>query len=233
LIESGSRLVLVDTGLGLLDLQNPKRLGLIAPLLNVQVDRSLSAYDHVKKLGYSPSDVTDLVLTHLDLDHAGGIPDFKHATVHVSELELAAAKSRKTFRFRERYRTHHVEGDVKWKTFKTNTGERWRGFEQVQSLEGLPPEILVVPLAGHTPGHCGVAVKKDAGWVLHAGDAYYDERDLAGGKRGPLWSRAFARAVHTDHSQAMRVKASLAELRQASDVKVFCSHDAKELKEFL
>ena len=29
----------------------------------------------------------------------------------------------------------------------------------------------MVPLTGHTPGHCGVAVKSAGEWILHAGDA--------------------------------------------------------------
>src|SRR3546814_2886084 len=53
-------------------------------------------------------------------------------------------------------------------------GERWFGFEAVRDLDGLPPEILLVPLPGHTWGHSGVAVQEDGGgWLLHAGDAYF------------------------------------------------------------
>ncbi|HVL15236.1 MAG TPA: MBL fold metallo-hydrolase, partial [Gemmata sp.] len=32
---------------------------------------------------------------------------------------------------------------------------------------------LLVPLFGHTLGHCGVAARAGDRWLLHAGDAYY------------------------------------------------------------
>jgi glyoxylase-like metal-dependent hydrolase (beta-lactamase superfamily II) len=50
------------------------------------------------------------------------------------------------------------------------TGDRWYGFDAIP-LEGFAPEIWLIPLPGHTVGHCGVALRTEQGWVLHAGDA--------------------------------------------------------------
>ncbi len=48
------------------------------------------------------------------------------------------------------------------------------GFVSVHALEGDGgPEVLLVPLAGHTRGHSGIAVRTDDGWLLHCGDAYF------------------------------------------------------------
>ena len=38
-------------------------------------------------------DAGTIVLTHLDLDHAGGLADFPQATVHVSATELRALQA--------------------------------------------------------------------------------------------------------------------------------------------
>ncbi|WP_274918587.1 hypothetical protein [Streptomyces sp. WZ-12] len=57
-------------------------------------------------------------------------------------------------------------------------GEPWYGFDAVRELDGLPPGILLVPLAGHTRGHAGVAVDTGRGWLLHAGDAYFHPGEL-------------------------------------------------------
>jgi glyoxylase-like metal-dependent hydrolase (beta-lactamase superfamily II) len=54
------------------------------------------------------------------------------------------------------------------------------GFEAVRDLDGLPPEILLVPLAGHTWGHSAVAIDTGDGWLLHAGDAYFFRGESAG-----------------------------------------------------
>ncbi|MEV6135587.1 MBL fold metallo-hydrolase [Nocardia sp. NPDC051990] len=45
---------------------------------------------HVEDLGFAREDVRDIIVTHLDLDHAGGLADFPEATVHVYSAELDA-----------------------------------------------------------------------------------------------------------------------------------------------
>ena len=49
------------------------------------------------------------------------------------------------------------------------TGESWMGFDAIR----LPfkPEMWLVPLFGHTRGHCGIAIQTESGWLFHAGDA--------------------------------------------------------------
>lgn len=49
-------------------------------------------------------------------------------------------------------------------------GDRWYDFDAIE-LTGFLPEIWLVPLTGHTPGHTAVAVKHSEGSVLHGGDA--------------------------------------------------------------
>jgi hypothetical protein len=39
--------------------------------------------------------------------------------------------------------------------------------------EGLIPDVRLIPLHGHTRGHCGVAIQTLKGWLLHCGDATY------------------------------------------------------------
>ena len=87
LIETNDGLALVDTGIGLGDIADPDRLGprwvrQAAPKL----DPAETAVQQVRALGYSPSDVRHVLLTHLDRDHAGGVPDFPHAAIHVLSL---------------------------------------------------------------------------------------------------------------------------------------------------
>src|SRR5258708_25742044 len=75
LIESTSGLILGDTALGTQDVLEPQKnlslaFRLLArPLLNLEE----TAVKQIEKLGFSKSDVRHIVLTHLDLDHAGGL----------------------------------------------------------------------------------------------------------------------------------------------------------------
>ena len=52
-----------------------------------------------------------------------------------------------------------------------NTQLDWFGLPSLPIIEGLEPEIRLVPLPGHTRGHCGVAVATEKGWLLQCGDA--------------------------------------------------------------
>ena len=106
LIETSDGLALVDTGIGLDDIARPERLGRkwvrqTAPRL----DPAETAVQQIKALGYSPDDVRHLLLTHLDRDHAGGVPDFPKAKVHVHRKEHEMAVSQKVAAPKGRYVT--------------------------------------------------------------------------------------------------------------------------------
>src|SRR5579859_5413368 len=100
-----SGLVLVDSGFGEDDVRDPNgRLGaLFTTVLGMRLGRTRTAKAQIEALGFSVSDVRHVVPTHLDLDHAGGLPDFPKAKVHVHAREKAAAISPPTFAERERY----------------------------------------------------------------------------------------------------------------------------------
>jgi len=110
LVERPDGLTLVDSGLGRDDIARPSRLGrpFVSALRPALVEAETAAAQ-VVALGHRVEDVTDIVLTHLDLDHAGGIPDFPHARVHVYGGELDAALNP---RLRERARYIQVSGST-------------------------------------------------------------------------------------------------------------------------
>ena len=109
-----------------------------------------------------------VVQTHLDLDHVGGLSDFPWASVHVHDVELRAAFARRGVRGRGRYRPLMWAHQPKWETYRHVGWSPGSGFEAVRYRRGLPPEILFLPLFGHTHGHCGVAVQTTDGWLLDA-----------------------------------------------------------------
>lgn len=173
-------LVLVDTGLGTsdyADITSRLGIGFAKGYARPKLDPSLAAIRQLEQLGYDPRDVRHIVQTHLDLDHVGGLSDFPHARVHVHTTELAAALARKGMKGRGRYRPRMWTHGPRWVSYRTG-GEPWFGFESVRDLDGLPDEILMVPLFGHTHGHVGIAVDTTHGWLLAAGDAYFDAREV-------------------------------------------------------
>ncbi|MBI3552742.1 MAG: MBL fold metallo-hydrolase [Elusimicrobia bacterium] len=232
LIETSSGLVLVDTGIGIRDMADPKRLGLMHFFLGLDLKVESTAARQVERLGFSISDVRHIIPTHLDLDHAGGLSDFPTAEVHILELEKAAALAPRTFRQRERYRSSHWSHSPQWQTYDADAGETWNGFHRVRELRGLPPEILLVSLPGHTPGHAGVVVStglEDSGWLLHAGDAYYDRRAMDKNAVTTPGMRIFERLAHEQFSRALETRERLRRLRlDHSQIRSICAHDAGE-----
>jgi len=234
LLETSAGLVLVDSGLGLADVEAPeRRLGRHFTLLTQPVcDPEETAVRQVERLGFARRDVRHVVLTHCDLDHAGGIPDFPDATVHVHADEKEAALHPRTRLERSRYARAHFRHQPTWAVYRPS-GEPWFGFECVRDLAGLPPEILLIPLSGHTRGHSGVAVQSSGGWLLHAGDAYFHRLEMAPDRRRcPPLLDAFQRIVEIDGRARTRNQHRLRTLvRESSDeVRVFSAHDPVELE---
>ncbi|MCC6899114.1 MAG: MBL fold metallo-hydrolase [Polyangiaceae bacterium] len=234
LVETPAGLVLVDSGLGLKDVDSPERtIGRQFLLFaNPVRDPNETAVRQVEALGFSRDDVRHVVLTHCDLDHAGGIADFPKATVHVHATEQGAALHPQTRLERTRYVRAHFAHDPKWAVYRPK-GEHWFGFEAVRDLEGLPPEILLIPLHGHTRGHSGVAVQTPGGWLLHAGDAYFHRLEMAPDRRRcPPLLDVFQRIVEIDGRARVKNQERLRALvRESSDeVRVFSAHDPVELE---
>jgi glyoxylase-like metal-dependent hydrolase (beta-lactamase superfamily II) len=234
LIETEQGLVLVDSGVGLDDVERPaESLGRrFQALARPVLDPDETAVRQVAALGYDIEDVRHIVLTHLDLDHAGGLRDFPRATVHVLKTELDAALSAGTGAERLRYPAAQRAHGPNWQTYEA-AGEPWFGFDAVRELTGLPAEILLVPLAGHTRGHTGVAVDSGDRWLLHAGDAYFfhGEVDPANPRSTP-GLRLFQALVDTETSTRLHNQRRLLELARTSgdEVTIFSAHDAVELR---
>jgi hypothetical protein len=135
LIEGDDRLILVDTGLGVEDVNEPRRLGhLFNVIMRPRLEVAETALRQVVDLGYRPSDVRHIVPTHLGLDHAGGISDFPGAAVHIYGDELRAASSRSSLIERSRYRAVQISMVKKWALVEEEEGESWFGFSAVRAI---------------------------------------------------------------------------------------------------
>ena len=234
LIETDAGLVLVDTGFGTRDIACPSdRLSpFFIALNNIQLRPEETAIAQLNALGFDPRDVRHIIVTHLDFDHAGGLEDFPHATIHVTtrEREVADARRGNALVGRKRYRPQQWDEISEWALYPFGGGERWFGFDAVRDLAGLPPEILLVPLAGHTWGHAGVAIQEDDGrWLLHAGDAYFYRGEIGGVYRCPPGMRGYQALMEVDRAARLTNQARLRQLaRDHKDVRIFCAHDAVE-----
>jgi glyoxylase-like metal-dependent hydrolase (beta-lactamase superfamily II) len=232
LIEAADSLVLVDTGFGTDDARDPyRRLGVPFSLaLRPKPRVPETAIERVRALGLDPADVRQIAVTHLDLDHAGGLPDFPDAEVPVFGAEQRAALD-PGLRERARYRRPHFEHGPRWVTYEGG-GDRWLGFESIRIMEGVDAEVALVPLAGHSRGHCAVAVRDSDGWLLHCGDAYFHHDQVAQPSSCPPMLRAFQAVTAYDNAARKRNVERLAELARehGDEVRMFCAHDPADLR---
>lgn len=230
-IEADRGLTLVDTGLGSADLARPRRrLGAgFVKGMGLALDPAETAAAQVRALGHSVEDVTDIVLTHLDLDHAGGLGDFPHARVHVHADELEGAQARAGLLTRSRYKPAQWEG-ARWLAHDV-AGESWLGFESVAVLDD---DVLLVPLRGHTRGHAGVAVRRPGGgWYLHAGDAYFSSGEKEIPPACPSGLSVFQSLMQMDKPARLANQERLRALHAehggpTGQVTIFSAHDARE-----
>ena len=223
LLEDASGLALVDAGIGLLDAQSPlERVGqTLIDLAGFQFGEADTAAHQLERLGHRPADVTHVILTHGDPDHAGGLADFPAATVHASAEEIAAIAAGDW-----RYRAPQFGHGPRWAAASTPPRD-WFGLSARPLPLGFASEVLLVDLPGHTLGHRGVAVQQGERWLLHVGDAYYLRAELETDDH-PVSALTAARAV----DDAVR-RASLAQLRRldrdhGGEVEMCGYHDMTE-----
>ncbi|MDR1080607.1 MAG: MBL fold metallo-hydrolase [Deltaproteobacteria bacterium] len=147
LVKKGDELFLVDTGMGV----GPS----IVPL--------------VSAAGYSPDQVTHVLITHFHSDHIGGLldgdgsPSFPNATLYapVRDEEYFIPKSGPDVNGTELARK--VTGPYR-------SAGRYRAFDPGAQIA---PGVKSSSLWGHTPGHTGFAFESSAGPLLCWGDVVH------------------------------------------------------------
>lgn len=224
LIKENDKLILVDTGIGLLDTQNPiERIGQqLIDIVGYRFDENQAVIKQIQKLGLNPEKVTDCVISHLDNDHIGGLADFPKATVHLGLEEFENFNSGNP-RYLKTPLAHNPTIKIYGKS-----EFRWFTFEARKINLNREIEIFLIPLFGHTLGHCGVALKTDNKWLFYIADAYYMRVEMNDNQH-PVSELAKMRADNND----LRI-ATVDKIRKLvnehPEIEIFGYHDIEEFK---
>lgn len=169
LVETDQGLILIDTGPGLMDyVHNPAIIKVFKVVTKVPLNPEEAAIKQISRLGFQPEDVRHIVLTHMHFDHCGGLTDFPWAKIHTHLHELDAFLHNPRKFTDLAYVRRHLSRKENVNTYLDH-GETWLGLPAIK----LPfqTELWLVPLFGHTRGHCGVAIRTSDGWLFHVADA--------------------------------------------------------------
>lgn len=226
LVEREEGLLLVDTGFGVLARSDPaESVGRVFNAMSpVELQVGEPACERVLAIGKRPEDVTDIVCTHLDVDHVSGLRDFPNARVHVSRFELKEALSSWNPRYRARcwaHRPHWEKHDL--------LRQEVLGFPTSRDVFGCG-SVVLLGAAGHSKGHVAVAFKTKTGHVVHTGDAVYLEAEAREGVPGlGAGLRVLRRLADRDKEEAERTRRLVASLMARPEVTVITSHDERTL----
>ncbi|WP_314947983.1 MBL fold metallo-hydrolase [Bradyrhizobium cosmicum] len=195
MVRSGDKTILIDAGLGSdPDLHLPRAGQLIKRLAAAGID--LSA-------------VTDLVLTHMHMDHVGGllVDGVKERLRKDLRIHVAAAEV-KFWEAPDFSRVSMPPGfpdalRAAAKQFVKEYGSHLRPFDEQHEVA---PGVVVRRTGGHTPGHSVVRIASGGEALTFAGDAVF-----AVGFEQPEWYNGFEH----DPEEAARVRIRL--LRQLAE----------------
>jgi glyoxylase-like metal-dependent hydrolase (beta-lactamase superfamily II) len=229
------RLILIDTGFGLQDLQHPKeRLGKkFIHSLKPQLDPEETAYKQIEKLGFRPDQVTDIFPTHLDLDHIGGLTDFPQATVHIYQSELDQLLNPGIVE-KIRFHSQQFHPMPKWKIYD-QPRDCWFGLSAflIDCIPNL--NMVMLPLIGHTKGHVAIGVQQhDTTWLLHCGDAYFHHSQLSAEGKMPTTLKIFEVSVQMIRHERIKSLKKLKKLKadHGDEIEFFCAHDLVEFARY-
>lgn len=158
LLRRGAEMILVDAGY---DAEEGARRG--RPI-------RLDPVAALAPLGVRPEEITQLIVTHLHYDHAGGLHLFPNATIHLQAAEMAYATGPCMCHdvLRMPFTAEHVCEAVR----RVYSGRCIFHEGDGEVAEG----VTVHCIGGHSRGLQAVRVRTDAGWMCLASDAahYYE-----------------------------------------------------------
>ena len=176
-IEHPEGVIVVDTGAnaGLKSLPRWHPYFQFAVRFDIEPEQEVGP--QLLRLGIGARDVKTVVLTHLHIDHDGGLAHFPHSRILADSEEIA--------------RTAGIAGAMQG--YLPNRWPKWFNPERlawqrsayapfVQSARITNAgDVVAVPTPGHTPNHLSVIVRNGEDQIMLAGDASYLESTMLSG----------------------------------------------------
>ena len=168
----------------------------------------------IQKVGYKPEDVKFVILSHLHLDHAGGVGHFPNAGYIVQRDELHFAYVPDFF-MKGAYIRKDFDKEVDWLILNG-----WRDDKFDLFNDG---SIVIYFTPGHTPGHQSILVNlPNTGPMFFAADSCYTLENLDNVLPGLVWSPG----------DAIKTLDRMKFLRDAHGVQLVTGHDPEAWQQY-
>ena len=179
LIDHPEGIIVVDTGQGAHLLETGKSLHpYVRWEVAFRIDREQEIGPQLRALGLGPRDVKRVVLTHLHMDHDGGLAHFPNSEILVASGELKTASG-----FAGRLRGYLPQRWPSWFDPKPLdlVIEPFGPFAASRRLTKAG-DVVAVGTPGHTADHISVIVQDGGTAYFLAGDTSYNEELMLAGK---------------------------------------------------
>ncbi|MES5483479.1 MBL fold metallo-hydrolase [Bradyrhizobium sp. INPA03-11B] len=189
MVRSGGKTILIDAGLG----SDP----------DLHLPRAGQTVKRLEAAGIDLASVTDVVLTHMHMDHVGGllVDGVKQKLRRDLRIHVAAAEVR-FWEAPDFSQTDMPQGfpDALRTTAKRFANEYRDNLRTFDEQHEVAPGVVVRRTGGHTPGHSVVRMASGGEALTFAGDAVF-----AVGFDQPEWYNGFEH----DPEEAARVRIRL------------------------
>jgi N-acyl homoserine lactone hydrolase len=211
-VEHRDGVILVDTGASAAVKSLPRLHPYFRNAVRFDIEPEQEVGPQLGAIGIAPADVRRVVLTHLHIDHDGGLNAFPRAEILVSSGELQRASGivgRMRGYLPQRWPKHFDPKPL------VLDGGPCGPFQQSKRLTA-DGAIVAVATPGHTPDHLSVIVEDGDAVLFIAGDASYSEATmLAGAIDG----------VSEDEAQAAATLAAIRAFTEARPTIYLPTHD--------
>lgn len=179
IIDHREGVIVVDTGQGAHLLESRKSLHpYVRWEVAFRIDHDEEIGPQLRALGIEPRDVKRVVLTHMHMDHDGGLAHFPRSEILVAPGELRTASG-----WAGRLRGYLPNRWPSWfdPTPLNLAPEAFGPFAASKRLTEAG-DVVVVSTPGHTADHLSIIVEQDGTTFFLAGDTSYDERLMLAGR---------------------------------------------------
>ena len=168
LVNTGAKLVLIDTGAG----------ALFGPSLG-------KLLENIQAAGYQPEQIDDILITHMHPDHVGGLMAngkvaFPNAVIHADQRDADYWLSEANLAKADKDKAGYFQGAIASLTPYVKAGK----FKPFSKDGDVVPGIKAVATPGHTAGHTAYVAESKGkklvfiGDLIHVGSVQFDHPEI-------------------------------------------------------